>query len=470
MPPSIALVIYSFGIWILLWLARDSEHVTSKALLIPTAYLLLNGSRPPSIWFQGHTVPSPEQIMEGSPFDRNIYIGLIVAGIVVLWRRQTAVVRILRANSAICFFLAYCAMSICWSDYPDVAFKRWIRLLGDFTIVLIVLTDRDPSSAIKQLLTRVGFILVPCSILLNKYYPKLSRFYDPYTGRQFVSGVATDKNMLGMSCLVYGLGVLWQFLEAYRAPKSRERTRHLIAQGVVLSMVLLLFAAADSMSSLSCFTMGGGLIVATSLFKIARKPAMVYLMVAAVVGASFAILFLHIGGGALESMGRNPTLTGRTEIWKGLLMYSGNPLIGTGFDSFWLGERMTHIWASGGLLYGINEAHNGYLETYLNLGCIGVTILAVLIVTGFRNIIATLRRNTDISRLRLGFFTAAIVYSFTEVGFRTSCSVWMAFLLAIVAVPTAISRKRIQSDPGKFAGSKPNGVHVSTPAKSVICR
>jgi O-antigen ligase len=243
--------------------------------------------------------------------------------------------------------------------------------------------------------------------------------------------------MLGMTCLVYGIAMLWRLATTYKEPKGSERTRRLIAQGAIVAMVLYLFKGADSMTSESCFLMAGVLIVATSFSKIARKPLVVHLMVAAGIGAAFSALFLHIGGdAAFHTMGRNATLTGRTEIWSGLLHFSGNPLFGTGFDSFWMGKRMERIWAAGGQLYGINEAHNGYLETYLNLGWIGVALLAALIVTGYRNIFVALRREPEIGRIRLGLFVAVIVYSFTEVGFRTNSSVWLAFLLAIAAVPS----------------------------------
>lgn len=351
--------------------------------------------------------------------------------------RQTTVVRFLRTNAAILLFVFYCAASICWSDYPAVAFKRWIKLLGDFTMVLIVLTDPERLSAIKRLLTRVGFVLIPLSILLIKYFPDMARSYDPWTGRQFVSGVSTDKNMLGMTCLVYGLGIWWQFLAVYREKKCRERTRRLIAQGTTFIMVLWLFRSADSMTSLSCFIMGSGLIAATNLVRIERKPVIVHLLVAAALGVSFSVLFLHIGQGAvLESMGRNATLTGRTEIWAGLLHYSGNPFFGTGYDSFWLGDRLTEIWATGHLLNGINESHNGYLEIYLNLGWVGVTLLAILIVTGYRNVMRTLRHDPVLGRLMLAFFVIALMYNFTEAAFKNGCSVWIAFLLAITVVPT----------------------------------
>jgi exopolysaccharide production protein ExoQ len=474
MPRLLVAAICGIGIWIVFVLDRDRKSRNSKALWLSVIWLLISGSRPVSSWLSTQSVASPEQLLEGSPVDAVIRLGLIIAGILVLVRRQESFAKIVQENRPMLLFLFYCAVSIIWSDYPDVALKRWIRLLGDFTMVLIVLTDPDRSGAIKRVLSCVGIVLFPVSILFNKYYPEFARYYDIWTGRQFFSGVAADKNMLGMTCLVYGISMFWRLVTTYKEPRGRERTRRLIAQGTIVAMVLYLFKDADSMTSESCFVMVGGLILVMSFSKLARKPLMVHLMVATVVGGAFGILFLHIGGGvAFQKLGRNPTLTGRTEIWSGLMQFSGNPLFGTGFDSFWLGKRMERIWAAGGQLYGINEAHNGYLETYLNLGWIGVALLAVLIVTGYRNILGALRREPDIGRIRLGLFVAVLVYSFTEAGFRTNSSVWIAFLLSIAAVPSGpILKLERPLVVRKFAGLETNaGSRVGTsPARQMIPR
>ncbi len=398
---QIATVVYVLGIVGLFWLASDRRKRTSKGLWVPVAWLLINGARPLSFWLSIQPLSPVDQSLEGSPFDRNIYLLLLVAAIIVLAGRWTTVARFLRANPAILLFLFYCLVSIGWSDYPLVAFKRWIKLLSDFLMVLIVLTETNRVFALKRLLTRVGFVLIPLSVLLIKYYPELARYYSPWEGIQFVSGVGADKNMLGMTCLVYGLGLWWLFLGAYRETKGRLRMRSLLAYGTALAMLLWLFHQANSMTSMSCFIMTAGLIAVTTYGKVARRPVLVHLMAAAIVGVSFAVLFLNIGGGALETLGRNSTLTGRTEIWGQLLSLSGNPLIGTGFESFWVGQRLERIWATGGLLKGINEAHNGYLEIYLSLGWIGVVFLAGLIATGYRSVTGTLSRDSDAGRFRI---------------------------------------------------------------------
>jgi O-antigen ligase len=84
---------------------------------------------------------------------------------------------------------------------------------------------------------------------------------------------------------------------------------------------------------------------------------------------------------------------------------------------------------------GIEEAHNGYLELYLNLGWVGLTLLGVLIVSGYRNVLELFRSDPVAGRLRVAFLTCGVIYSCTEAGFRMMSPVWIGFLLAIMAVP-----------------------------------
>jgi len=381
----------------------------------------------------GPIVDSPERYVEGSPLDAFVFGTLLAAGLIVLVGRRRQVGLLLRANGPILLFFSYCALSTLWSDYTFVAFKRWTKALGDVVMVLIVLTDPDRLPALKRVLARAAFLLVPLSVLFIKFYPDLGRSYNQWTWLPMYAGVTTGKNELGMTCLVFGLGSAWRFFRAFRAGEGTRRAGRVIAHGIILAMVLWLLRMSNSMTSLSCFIMAGGLLAITSLVRLARKPVVVHLLVAAIVSVSFSVLFLHVGGGALETMGRDSTLTGRTEIWSTVLSVAENPLVGTGYESFWLPERIQRLWDVFGL--HINEAHNGYLEVYLNLGWIGVALLAVLIVTGYRNVSVAFRRDPDAGGLRLAYFIAAVVYSFTEAGFRTMSLIWIVFLLATTAVP-----------------------------------
>jgi len=434
MSPSLAAIVFCVGIMGLLLLDRERKVRTSWALWLPVMWLLIAGSRHVSAWLGTAPVGSPEQYLEGSPVDATVYGLLLGAGITVLFGRRRIVTSLLNRNWPILIFVLYCAISITWSDYPGVALKRWIKSLGDYTMVLILLTEHDREHAVKRALAMAACVLLPLSILFIKYYPDLGRAYaSHWDGTQFFVGVADTKNMLGMVCLVFGFAASWRFLQAYCGVRP-DRIGGLVVHGTVVAMAIWLLILSDSKTSLSCFVLTVGLIAAHIFFKMARKRVAIHLLVAVVVLTCFSVLFLGIGTGALQTMGRNPTLTGRTDIWDILLRVPINPVIGTGFESFWLGERLARLWTFP-IVNGINEAHNGYLEVYLNLGWVGIALLTRLVWTGYKNILSLLERDPEAGRLRLGFFVIAMVYNFTEAAIRSTDLVWIAFVLAITAMP-----------------------------------
>jgi exopolysaccharide production protein ExoQ len=295
----------------------------------------------------------------------------------------------------------------------------------------VILTEPYWVSSLKRVLARVGFLLLPLSVLVIRYYPALGRGYTR-GGATFWTGVAEDKNGLGMICLIFGLGALWRFIETFRCREGKRRTKELIAGGILIATTLYLLWESDSMTSICCFVLAGSLMVVTGRWSWARKPAVVTLLALTTVGLSAFVLF---GGaeGVLEFLGRNATLTGRTEVWQVILPFAQNPMVGSGYESFWLGDRLMKI---GDLTQnGINEAHNGYLEIYLNLGWVGLILLALVIVTGYRRVIREVRQDSDVGQLLLAYFVLGLIYNFTEAAFKMMNPVWVFFLLAIMAIP-----------------------------------
>ncbi len=106
-----------------------------------------------------------------------------LAAIVVLIHRSSRTRDLLVANWPILIYFFYCLISVAWSYHPDVSFKRWIKAIGDLAMVLVIVTDGHPVAALRRLISRVGFLLLPASVLLIRYYGDLGRGYDPAAGR-----------------------------------------------------------------------------------------------------------------------------------------------------------------------------------------------------------------------------------------------------------------------------------------------
>src|SRR5271157_3986863 len=214
MPPRVASIIFAIGIAGLFYIDRDAKTRLSKALWIPAVWLFLIGSRYVSVWL-GMAPTDMTAYSEGSPIDRAVFMVLLFAGLGVILNRIDRVSALLMKNVPILLFLFFCLLSILWSDFPLVAFKRWSKAIGDVVIVLIILTEPDPMSALRRLITRLGFLFFPLSILFIKYYPELGRVLTQGWVHEAV-GVAMQKNSLGEICSIYGLGFVWCLRSVYR--------------------------------------------------------------------------------------------------------------------------------------------------------------------------------------------------------------------------------------------------------------
>jgi len=437
MSPPLAVLAYACGIAVLFFLDRDSSVHTSKALWVPVIWLWIVGSRAVSVWL-GIAPVDTTNVQLDSPVDRFVYLVLLVAGLIVLVRRGGKAIGVLQANWPILSYGAFCLVSVVWSDFPGVALKRWIKATGDLVMVLIITTDADRKGALKRVLSRVGFILLPTSVLFIKYFPNLGRGFSPWDGTPWNTGVTTNKNLLGVIVLVLALGTLWRVLTLVRSKGQRNRGRHLLAQATALSFAVALLVLANSATSRACFVLGTVLMLATSLPAIRRRPRAVHALVLMMVLTAGLTMLFGGGAGIAHALRRKADLTGRTEIWDVLIPMAPNPVVGAGFESFWLGPRVDKV-RNTFLGNPMNEAHNGYLEVYLNLGWIGVVLIAWIVISGYRRAAATFSRDPAFGSLLLSYVATAAVYNVTEAGFRMLCPNWIFLLFAVVAASGTVS-------------------------------
>jgi exopolysaccharide production protein ExoQ len=438
LPPVVATFICCAGIIGLFYLDRDHKARTSPALWITSAWFLLACSRSVSRWLElaqngGGSIT--EQLSEGSPADMAVLTALLFLGLIVLWKRRERVARSLRHSGPILLFFSYCLISLVWSDFPAVAFKRWNKAIGDWVMILIVWTDPQPIFALKRLVARATYTLIPLSILFIKYYPSLGRGYGRWSGEAYYYGVTTDKNGLGAICLLFGIASVWQVFNLVSDEHPTiGRARHLIVQVVILAMIVWLFSIIDAMTSLSCFLLANCVLFAIRRRMFARSRFMVHYLVLVTVLIPVAVTLFGVSPGTLREMGRNSTLTERTDIWAMVIKLVPNRWVGAGYESFWLGPRLNTMVATVTRWWVPNQSHNGYLEIYANLGWLGVGCLALVIFWGYHRVIRAWRQKLPASDLMLAYFLTGVIFNLTEAAFfRMMFPVWMFFFIAITA-------------------------------------
>jgi exopolysaccharide production protein ExoQ len=443
MPPVLALCLTLGFICFLFWRESREKINVSGALWIPLIWLLITGSRSVSQWLSLGTsgIDAPD---EGSPIDAVVFFSLIVAGFYVLSRRRVNLSEFARNNRWLALFFIYCLVSVVWSDFPFIAFKRWIKILGHPTMALIVLTEPNPEEAVRRLLKRTAYVLVPLSICFIKYFPQFGRGFSEWTGEGYNNGVALNKNELGCTCVAFGLFFFWNALQALKIKNRNARRTELLLSVGFLGMTGWLLLQASSATSLTALLVGMFTIGLVGLRSVNKRLIGTY---AAVGILAFAVAepVFGIYGNVVQLLGRNLTLTDRTDLWQEVLRIQDNPIFGVGFESFWLGDRLQELWVQFG--WRPLQAHNGYIETYLNLGLIGIILLAAQIIGTFRKIRLDLLKRLEFARLRLGFLFAIVIYNYTEAVFINISFLWTMFFLIAVDYPIVRdSRSRRLSD------------------------
>src|SRR6266446_4609222 len=433
LPPIIAsFLTVAFIVFLFRRDIRERPNITG-ALWLPLIWLVIPCSRAVSQWLNifGLPVSGAVSVEKGSPLDALFFFVLIAAGFCVLLKRQVRLSEIVRNNGWLIAFLLYCFISIAWSDFPFVAFKRWIKILGHPIMALIILTEPNLEEALIRLMKRCAYVVVPVSILFIKYYPQWGRAFDVW-GTLMNTGITTNKNALGGDCLILGFFFFWHLLRTWQTERNTWRRNELrLIAGFVIG-IWWLFSQAHSATSFISLLIGALTVVFVGTRSINKNFTGTYMLAALVLVAAAELAF-GISGGLSETLGRGSELSGRTLLWARLLALRTNPILGTGFESFWLGERPQRL---EGLFYFIpNEAHNGYLETYLTLGLIGLFILIALIIATFWKIRLELFRNFEWARFRLGFLAAMVAYNWTEAAFKTVSATWFIFYIIAMDYP-----------------------------------
>jgi len=422
---------------VIIWLWRRDVQARpkfSRTFWIPVFWVLILGSRPLS-WWLGVGGGGGSDALEGNWFDRSLYLGLIFVAIYILSTRGISWGTLIQQNKALLLFYFFLLLTILWAPFPFVVFKRWFKDIGGIFIVLLILTEKNPLEATKALFARCAYVWFPLSEILAKYFPSIGREYGSSGAAQY-SGVTSQKNTLGSIILIAGLILVSELFQANRPLRGKPLKEgrfigflngHHFTILITLAMGLWLLYLCQSRTSQICFILGTVIVLSYKIPVLKDNPRRVlFLSLIAVPIFYLGNALFGISDHLLALIGRNSSLTGRTEIWETVTKNPVNPMIGAGYMMYWdytggVELRFKKV--------GLRTGHNGYLDTYLDGGVVGLFFLAVMLLgVGTRAAREFLTRS-EYGRLVLAFFIVMLLNNIAESTYGRRSLLWFAFLL-----------------------------------------
>ena len=446
MPPRLALFLtLAFIAFLFRRDFRQKPNIT-PAFWVVFTWVFIMATKTASQWLAIFGLPGfgTAVVEEGSSLDALVFLALIVIGLRVLSKRQVRLEQFANHNPWLMLFMIYCFLAIFWSDFPFVSFKRWIKVLGHPIMVLLIFTEPDPMESLTRLMKRVSYVVFPLSICWIKYFPELGRKASEWGG-MMNAGVSGGKNELGAMCYVFGLFLVWYLLQVWRMDKGKVRRMEVVLVAGLLLLIAYCLKKSHSSTSIISFLLGVLALLFLGLRVIDKRFITAY-VIAGVLVAVVAQLMFNIYGNVIELTGHESTIEGRGRLWEYLWQNDANPIFGVGFESYWLGDRIVKIWAIPEFAFHPTQAHNGYLETYINLGGVGLILLLAAIVATFNKCRRDLLIRPQWGRLTMSYLLAIVAHNWTEAGFKSLSINYFIFFLVAIDFPRVLEKEPVSID------------------------
>ena len=383
-----------------------------------------------------------------------VTVSLLLFRIDRMWRAWPGAIGVL-------MLIALCFASKYWSiDYHTTS-RRVIALAmsGVFALYLGAVFRGEH---LPRLLMLSSLIMAVGSLIMVFAFPAIGVHHDVNAG--LWRGLWYEKNQMG-AVMVIGATA------AAACLASGDQRRLLPAISFALSSLLVL--ATQSKTSLLCLMLGVGVVGG---FWALRKGGAAFAVVAiwsAVVlaGAGLYIWETH-SVEVLEALGKDPSLTGRTDIWASLMRrVAERPWTGYGYGAFWgrIGESPPADWVRKETGWIVPSAHNGWIDLLVQLGwpgaiLVGGQLALIFVVTLFRSMGSGLREGW----WALGFLAAFFMLSLSESILLTHQSLPFVLFMAVMtraflpsstaeAVPLAPKPRRAYQTGPRIAAQSLNG-------------
>ena len=301
----------------------------------------------------------------GDKFTEALNLLAIVVSLLLFWwgrhKRPPRFNRVLPLAAA-----GLLVTSVLWSVAPSTTITRSVAyfflVVGAIGIVQILDTDE-----VMRLVALIGGVLAAVSLLLLFVVPDIVMAETGQTAG--FRGLFSQKNALGQAMVIAVLAGL-------HGMRIGARRRFLyISITLLCTIVAFLSKSATSLLTISVFfilNIIGGLYVKGGIFRI------ISMFLTIVFSVMFILLMKNIDL-IYILLDKDPTLTGRTDLWPYVIDYIyQRPVLGWGFAAFWMPSNPFFAETCSIVGFCVNEAHNGVLHLLLDVGVVGTAFFLFL--------------------------------------------------------------------------------------------
>jgi exopolysaccharide production protein ExoQ len=312
---------------------------------------------------------------DGKPGDKftqlvNLLLWSTCAALFMKGCRQ---LRTVRTGAYLMFgFVFFIFVSAAWSVMPATSIREAVFYLFAVLGSLGIATTYD-SDDFMELVGKLSASAAIASLILlvvdrSAALGALGQDFPDFRG------VFSQKNNLGQAMAIGAVGCL----HGIRIGRARLRN---ILQLILVTILALMSKSATSMLAIVTFCTIDAVIFMIRKGGLARMFAVVIIAF----GAPFILVTLVAPDAFLETIGKDPTLTGRTEIWAFVIPdILQRPMLGWGYLAFWNPDNPAAREISDTVHWTVPQAHNGVLEILLSVGFIGGSYILFLFLRVFR--------------------------------------------------------------------------------------
>lgn len=319
--------------------------------------------------------------------------------------------------------------SFLWSDFSDLSLRRGIATLQTASFGLYIASRFSVKQQLQILAWAIGIVAI-LSVVFTVVFPGAAIEAGANAGAW--RGPFTQKNILARLMVLGTLIFLLLSLE-------RSKNKYIFWVGESLCFLLLLLS--DSKTGLVLFFAMITLIPLYNAFKWKGNVLIPFLILLVLASSSLSILLITNWENLLTSLGRDPTLSGRSGLWElAIQKITERPWLGYGYQGFWQsGGGAEIIWRTEG--YRPPHAHNGFINIALDLGLIGLALFVLSLINNYFRAINWLRSGSGILRLwPILYITFFFLYNHSENTILEQNSIFWTLFVS-VSLSCCLSRK-----------------------------